>query len=71
MFLSVVSKMSDGNFNRALLPHTPYQSGVKMGGAMARQRAVQKLRTLLPVWCPEWTTEQVEERVKAFEQSLL
>ena len=33
--------MSDGNFNRALLPHTPYESGLKMGKAMARKYAAE------------------------------
>ena len=36
--------MSDGNFNRALLPHTPYASGLKMGKAQMRKRAVEGLR---------------------------
>ena len=27
--------MSDGNFNRSLLPHTPYHSGLQAGKAMA------------------------------------
>ena len=30
--------MSDGNFNRALLPSTPYASGVKAGKAQERVR---------------------------------
>lgn len=28
--------MSDGNFNRSLLPHTPYHSGLQAGKAMAQ-----------------------------------
>ena len=31
--------MSDGNFNRSLLPHTPYHSGLQAGKAMARMQA--------------------------------
>ena len=34
-------KMSDGNFNRALLPHTPYASGLKAGKAIARNKAIE------------------------------
>ena len=32
--------MSDGNFNRSLLPHTPYHSGLQAGKAMALPRCV-------------------------------
>ncbi len=39
--------MSDGNFNRALLPHTPYQSGLKVGKAMARKAALDAFREYL------------------------
>lgn len=31
--------MSDGNYNRALLPSTPYRSGLKMGRQMAHKQA--------------------------------
>ena len=41
--------MSDGNFNRALLPSTPYRSGVKMGQQQMRARAV--LGVVLAVTC--------------------
>lgn len=33
--------MSDGNFNRALLPSTPYASGIKAGRAQGKQWALQ------------------------------
>ena len=33
--------MSDGNFNRALLPHTPYASGLKVGKAMMKMQAIK------------------------------
>lgn len=39
--------MSDGNFNRQLLPHTPYHSGLQVGRSQMRQRAVDALRSLL------------------------
>ena len=45
--------MSDGNFNRALLQHTPYASGLKMGRAQMRHRAVEALRVLLNERCGE------------------
>ena len=39
--------MSDGNFNRNLLPYTPYQSGMKAGKSMARMKALEVFRTYL------------------------
>lgn len=42
--------MSDGNFNRALLPSTPYRSGVRMGQQQMRARAVEAFRA--------WAKEQ-------------
>ena len=35
--------MSDGNFNRALLPHTPYASGLKAGKSMMKMKAIEAL----------------------------
>lgn len=39
--------MSDGNFNRNLLPYHNYTSGVRAGRASALQRAMQILSSLL------------------------
>ncbi|MCF0198689.1 MAG: hypothetical protein HUK02_05105 [Bacteroidaceae bacterium] len=39
--------MSDGNFNRSLLPSTPYRSGVKTGKALANAHAQQVFASLL------------------------
>lgn len=39
--------MSDGNYNRSLLPHTPYQSGMKTGKAMAKMKAVEAFKDYL------------------------
>ena len=39
--------MSDGNFNRNLLPYTPYQSGMKAGKSIARMKALEAFRTYL------------------------
>ncbi|MBO4596262.1 MAG: hypothetical protein IKX93_05475 [Bacteroidaceae bacterium] len=33
--------MSDGNFNRSLLPHTQYGSGMRAGKSMARMKAIE------------------------------
>ena len=62
--------MSDGNFNRALLPQTPYASGVKMGQAMARAKAERAFREWLQVEQPQLTDEQIDEKVQTFKRLL-
>lgn len=39
--------MSDGNFNRALLPQTPYASGIKMGRQQMKAKAAEAFKDLL------------------------
>lgn len=39
--------MSDGNFNRCLLPHTPYHSGLQTGKSMARMKAIEAFKDYL------------------------
>lgn len=52
--------MSDGNFNRALLPSTPYRSGVRMGQQQARGKAVEALHHALEQAEPPLSEEQKE-----------
>ena len=63
--------MSDGNFNRALLPHTPYASGLKMGQTMARAKAEQAFDAWLRKDCPELTEEEVAKKRAAFKRLLM
>lgn len=58
--------MSDGNFYRALLPQTPYASGVKMGQAMARAKAERAFVQWLRGEQPQLTDEQIEEKLQTF-----
>ena len=62
--------MSDGNFNRALLPQTPYASGVKMGQAMARAKAERAFREWLQAERPQLTDEQIDEKTQVFKRLL-
>lgn len=39
--------MSDGNYNRALLPASPLAAGLRTGKAQMRQRALRALGTLI------------------------
>lgn len=62
--------MSDGNFNRALLPHTPYASGMKAGRAMMKARAVEVFAQWLRAHGQQLSEEQQKADVEAFRQML-
>lgn len=53
--------MSDGNFNRALLPHTPYESGLKMGKAMARKCATEVFTDFIREKHPTLSEEEIKQ----------
>ena len=53
--------MSDGNFNRSLLPHTPYHSGLQAGKAMARMQAIETFKCYLATLHPDFTEEERKE----------
>ena len=58
--------MSDGNFNRALLPSTPYRSGMKMGQQQMRGKAIEAFRNLIKERFPEVKEEELQELIEAF-----
>ena len=58
--------MSDGNFNRALLPSTPYRSGMKMGGQQMRGKAIEAFRNLTKERFPELKEEELQELIEVF-----
>jgi hypothetical protein len=60
--------MSDGNFNRALLPSTPYRSGVKMGQQQAKVKAIKALQLALEK--ADLTQEKMEIIAANFEKEL-
>ncbi|MBR4187183.1 MAG: hypothetical protein IKQ85_01770 [Bacteroidaceae bacterium] len=62
--------MSDGNFNRALLPSTPYRSGFRMGWQQAKSKAVEALHHALEQAQPPLTEEQ-KEAIRAYFQRML
>jgi len=63
--------MSDGNFNRSLLPHTPYSSGLKAGKAMARMWAVEAFEEWLQTEQPRLTADERSQKVEAFTRLLM
>ena len=58
--------MSDGNFNRALLPSTPYRSGMKMGQQQMRGKAIEAFQNLIKERFPEMKEEELQELTEAF-----
>ena len=62
--------MSDGNFNRALLPSTPYRSGMKMGGQQMRGKAIEAFRNLIKERFPELKEEERQELIEEFRRRL-
>ncbi len=62
--------MSDGNFNRALLPHTPYASGLKAGRAMALAKAEQAFRQWLCIERPTIDDDELARKLASFRQLL-
>lgn len=61
--------MSDGNINRALLPSTPYRSGVKMGQQQAKAKAREALSRALGSAQPALTEEQKASVMRLFMES--
>lgn len=62
--------MSDGNFNRALLPHTPYHSGLQVGRMQMRLRAEEALRAILANRFPTLSPEEQAAILQDFKAQL-
>ena len=58
--------MSDGNFNRALLPSTPYRSGVRMGQQQTKAKAIESLRLALQQTGAFLSQEQKDAIISSF-----
>lgn len=63
-------EMSDGNFNKALLPRTDFQSGIRAGKATARNLAEKAFDLTLQKIFPSATEEQKETARKFFSQQI-
>lgn len=62
--------MSDGNFNRALLPHTPYQSGLQAGKSLTRMHALEAFKEYLQKFHPDLDEGRFLEQLERFRQLL-
>lgn len=63
--------MSDGNFNRALLPSTPYRSGIKMGQQQLRIKAEAAFREVIKEKFPTLSDEKLDNISEEFHKKLL
>ena len=66
----IAESMSDGNFNRALLPSTPIASGIKMGKQQMKAKAVTVLKELMKEKFPTLTDEELQDIVTYFSSKL-
>ena len=62
--------MSDGNYNRNLLPYRKYQSGVRAGRAQAKQWALQAFMAWLDAERSALSADEKERTLIAFKQQL-
>ena len=58
--------MSDGNFNRSLLPSGGYASGVRAGESRMRVRAARAFRQWLAETCPGIAPGELDRHVSRF-----
>lgn len=63
--------MSDGNFNRALLPSTPYRSGMKMAQQQMRSKALKAFRNILKEKFPTLSDEELMALEKDFKERII
>ena len=63
--------MSDGNYNRNLLPYHNYQSGVRAGRAAMRRQAVEAFSDFLETRLPDLPPAERERIIHLFRERLL
>ena len=58
--------MSDGNFNRALLPKHELSAGIRAGKAQMRAKAEKAIKEVINQFFPDATAETKESATKEF-----
>ena len=58
--------MSDGNFNRALLPKNELSAGIRAGKAQMRAKAEKSIKEVIDHFFPDAPTETKEAAIKEF-----
>ena len=62
--------MSDGNFNRSMLPYRDFQSGLRAGKAQMRTLAVEAFTKWLKENHPEMDEGMISEKASDFKHML-
>ena len=62
--------MSDGNFNRSLLPSNSYHSGLRAGRAQMKTIALEQFKEWLIRGNPELESLLVEQKVAEYKKML-
>ena len=62
--------MSDGNFNRALLPKNELSAGLKAGKAQMRAKAEQAFKEIIEIHFPNATQTQKDAAFESFKKRL-
>ena len=62
--------MSDGNFNRALLPKNELSAGLRAGKAQMRTKAEKAAKEMLENFFPEVSEEKRKDALNAFMKAL-
>ncbi len=62
--------MSDGNFNRALLPKNELTAGIRAGKAQMRTKAEQAFLQTIKTYYPDLSPEQQDSMMKHFKELL-
>ncbi len=62
--------MSDGHFNRSLLPRTDYQSGYRAGQAASRRQAEAVFRHVVQTELSHLSPEEQEAVCRSFKEGL-
>ena len=62
--------MSDGNFNRALLPKNELSAGLRAGKAQMRTKAEKAAKEMLDKFFPEASEEKRKDALNAFMKAL-
>ena len=62
--------MSDGNFNRSLLPTNHFQSGLQAGRSQGRMHAINAFKEFLMKFHPDLDNDQFLHQLEEFRQLL-
>lgn len=65
-----IKTMSDGHFNRQLLPKNELTAGIRAGKAQMRVKAENAFASTLTAFYPDITAEQREQMLRHFKEQL-